>query len=160
MKSFLSMVSQLSKVVNVIAGMALTAMMLLTVFDVVLRYLGKPILGCYELVSLGAAVVIGFSLPYTSWVKGHIGVDFLLVELPEWRRGVVLVFTRIMSIALFAVVGVYLIKKGVYMHMTGQVSMTLQMPFYPVAWGVAVCCFIQCLVLICDIVKVAGGNYE
>ena len=160
MNSLLTAVSRLSKVINVIAGMALTAMMLLTVADVVLRYLGRPILGCYELVSLGTAVVIGFSLPYTSWVKGHIGVDFLLVELPEWRRGVVLVFTRIMSIALFSVIGVYLIKKGLYMRTTGQVSLTLQVPFYPVAWGVAICCFIQCLVLLCDIVKVAGGEYE
>ena len=160
MKRFLTAVSRLSKMINVVAGMALTAMMLLTVADVVLRYLGRPILGCYELVSLGAAVVIGFSLPYTSWVKGHIGVDFLLLELPKWRRGVVLIFTRIMSIALFAVIGAYLIKKGLYMRMTGQVSMTLQVPFYPVAWGVAVCCFIQSLVLVCDIVKIAGGEYE
>jgi len=36
----------------------------------------------------------------------------------------------------------------------------LQMPFYPVAYGVAVCCFVQCLVLICDVIKIFGGKYE
>ena len=34
------------------------------------------------------------------------------------------------------------------------------MPFYPIAYGVAVSCFIQCLVMVCDIVKIFGGKYE
>ncbi len=49
--------------------------MLLTVADVVLRLLGRPIVGTYELVALGGAVAIGLSLPLTSWVRGHIYVD-------------------------------------------------------------------------------------
>lgn len=159
MKWFLSMVSHLSTMLNVIAGAALVAMMLLAVSDVVLRYLGWPILGAYELVSMGAAVVIGFAVPHTSWARGHISVDFLIERLPESRRGVMLVLTRIMGIALFAAIGAYLIKKGLYMCSTGQVSLTLEMPFYPVAWGIAFSCFAECLVLVCDIVKVARREY-
>lgn len=160
MKGFLSMISHLSTIINVVAGTTLVAMMLLTVADVVLRYLGWPILGTYELVSMGAAVVIGFAVPHTSWVRGHISVDFLVERLPELRRDVVLVFTRIAGIALFAATGAYLIKKGLYMRSTGQVSLTLLMPFYPVAWGIAFSCFVECLVLVCDIVKVVRREYE
>jgi hypothetical protein len=34
------------------------------------------------------------------------------------------------------------------------------MPFYPIAYGVAVSCFMQSLVMVCDIVKIFGGEYE
>jgi hypothetical protein len=40
------------------------------------------------------------------------------------------------------------------------VSLTLQLPFYPVAYGVAVACFVQCLVLLTDVVKITRGEYE
>jgi hypothetical protein len=43
---------------------------------------------------------------------------------------------------------------------SGEVSLTLQMPFYPVAYGVGVCCFILCLVFVCDIMKISKGEYE
>ncbi len=34
---------------------------------------------------------------------------------------------------------------------TGEVSMTLRMPEYPIAYGIGVCCFIECLVLATDL---------
>ena len=43
---------------------------------------------------------------------------------------------------------------------SGEVSLTLQVPFYPVAYGLEVCCFVQCLVLVCVIIKIFGGEYE
>jgi len=160
MKWFLTAVPQLGKALNVIAGTALTVMMLLTVADVILRKLGHPIIGSYELVSLGAAVVIGFSLPFTSLAKAHVAVDFLLLGLRGWKRGALLVATRVIALLLFAAIGAYLFKKGMYMRSTGEVSLTLQMPFYPVAYGLGVCCFVECLVLLWDILKIAEGQYE
>jgi TRAP-type C4-dicarboxylate transport system permease small subunit len=46
-------------------------MMLVTLTDVVMRYMGKPIFGSMELVCFTSAVVIGFAIPYTSWTNGH-----------------------------------------------------------------------------------------
>jgi hypothetical protein len=42
----------------------------------------------------------------------------------------------------------------------GEVSPTLTMPFYPVAYGLGICSFVQCLVLLCDILKILGGKHE
>jgi hypothetical protein len=53
-----------------------------------------------------------------------------------------------------------LIKLGMRLHSTGEVSLTIRMPVYPIAYGLAVCCFIECLVLLCDIGKIYGGEYE
>ena len=51
-------------------------------------------------------------------------------------------------------------KYGMDLQASGEVSSTLRMPFYPIAYGVACRCFIQCLVIVCDIVKISGGEYE
>ena len=41
-----------------------------------------------------------------------------------------------------------------------EVSRTLQVPFSPVAYGLGVCAFTQCLVMFCDIVNIFRGAYE
>ena len=86
MRGLISKVRGVSRFLNVIAGIALTFMMSLTVADVILRYFKRPIVGTYELVALSGAVVIGFSLPFTSCQRGHIFVDFLLSKLPRRAR--------------------------------------------------------------------------
>ena len=160
MKGFLSKINGLSRFLNIIAGISLTFLMLLTVMDIILRTLGSPIVGTYELVAFSGAIVIGFAVPLTSWVRGHIYVDFFILRFSKTVRNIFNIATRSLVIILFFLIGWNLIKYGIDLQKSGEVSLTLQMPFYPVAYGVAVCCFVQCLVLICDIVKIFGGEYE
>jgi TRAP-type C4-dicarboxylate transport system permease small subunit len=160
MKGFLDKINGLSRFLNVIAGISLTFLMLLTVMDVILRSLKRPIVGTYELVAFSGAVVIGFSVPLTSWVRGHIYVDFFILKFSQKVRNVFNIATRCVVIVLFFLIGWNLIKYGMDLQKSGEVSLTLQMPFYPVAYGVGICCFVQCLVLICDIVKISGGEYD
>jgi TRAP-type C4-dicarboxylate transport system permease small subunit len=156
----LNSVSRLSRFINVIAGIAITFIMLLTVFDVILRSFRRPIVGTYELVALSGAVVVGFAIPLTSWMRGHIYVDFFTGKLPQTARSVFNLITRCMGIGLFFLIGWNLIKVGMDLQQSGEVSLTLQLPFYPVAYGVAVSCFVQCFVLLADTVKIFRGSYE
>jgi TRAP-type C4-dicarboxylate transport system permease small subunit len=160
MKGFLDKVRALSRFLNVIAGISLTFLMLLTVMDVVLRTLKRPIVGTYELVAFSGAVVIGFAVPLTSWVRGHIFVDFFILRFSQKVRNIFNITTRSLVVILFFLIGWNLIKYGMDLQKSGEVSLTLQMPFYPVAYGVGVCCFVQCLVMMCDILKIVGGEYE
>ena len=160
MTGFLRFVFQTSKWTNVLGGVFLTLLMLLTVADVILRSSGKPIVGSFELVAFSGALVLGFSMPLTSWVRGHIYVDFLILKLPASARKVFHLFTRFLGMGLFFLIGWNLIKMGTDLQRSGEVSLTLQMPFYPVVYGVGICCFIQCLVLAGDAVKIFGDQYE
>ena len=150
----------MSKWANVFGGIILTLMMLITVTDVILRSLGKPIVGAYELVGLSGALVLGFSIPFTSWVRGHIYVDILVQRLPQKGKLGFHITTRGLAIALFLMTGWNLIKMGTDLLRSGEVSPTLQVPFYPVVYAIGVCCFIQCLVLLADVLKIFGGQYE
>lgn len=160
MKAFLDKVKGVSRVIYVIAGISLTFLMLLTVTDVVLRFLKNPIVGTYELVAFSGAVAVGFAIPFTSWVRGHIYVDFFILRFSQKVRNLFNISTRCLVIALFFLIGWNLMKYGMDLQRSGEVSLTLQLPFYPVAYGVGVSCFVQCLVLFCDILKIFRGEYE
>lgn len=151
MTIFFSTVRGLSRLMYVIAGIALSASMLLTVTDVVLRTLKHPITGAYELVGLLGAVVIGFSLPQTSRVRGHVFMHFLTDKISDKAKRILSVFTRIVGIAIFAIIGWNLVELGYTFKETGETTATLLLPFYPVCYGIAACCFVECLVFVAEI---------
>jgi TRAP-type C4-dicarboxylate transport system permease small subunit len=160
MGGFLGIVERLSKWMAFVSGVALTFIMLLTVADVVLRFFDHPIVGTFEIVGLGGAVVIGFGIPVTSWVRGHIFVDFFILRFSKGTLNTINLVTRLVSIVIFLLIGWNLFIYAFELYKSGEVSLTRQIPFYPVAYGLGVCCFIQCLVLVCDMVKIFGGTYE
>ena len=149
-----------SKVLNSIAGIAVTVMMLMTVADVLLRAGGHPIIGTFEIVALLLALVIGFGIPQVSLDRGHVYMDFLLNKLSKRRKNVMNTFTRVLCLGLFAFIGINLFNVGARFHASGEVSATIKIPFYPVAYGVAICCLLECCVFIFDIVRIWRGDYE
>ncbi len=149
-----------SKLLNIIAGISVTAMMLLTVADVLLRAGGHPIIGTYEIVALLLAVVIGFGIPQVSLDRGHVSVEFLLDKFSKRGRKVMLTLTRVLCLILFAFIGVNLFSVGAAFRASGEVSPTIQLPFYPIAYGVAVCCLLECCVFLSDILRIWREQYE
>jgi TRAP-type C4-dicarboxylate transport system permease small subunit len=150
----------ISNLLNSIAGVAVTLMMLLTVADVLLRAGGHPIIGTFEIVALMLALVIGFGIPQVSLDKGHVNMDFLLERLHGRVKKVLNTFTRVLCLSLFGFIGYNLFNIGARFRASGEVSPTIQIPFYPVAYGVAICCFLECCVFLFDIVKIWRGHYD
>ncbi len=160
MQRLLEVVSTFSRWMNAIAAVALSFMILLTVADVILRYFKRPIIGTYEMVALSGAVIIGFSLPFTSVMKGHVSVDLLTLKLSPKRRKISNSITKCLGIVLFLVIGWNLVILGMDFHKVGEVTPTRHLPLYPVLYGIGICCFFESLVLLCDIVKILRGKYE
>jgi len=160
MQGFGKTVAAISGYLNVVAGISLILLMLLTIVDVVLRGFNKPIVGAYELVALMGAVAIGFSMPRTSLLRGHIYVDSLIALFSRTVRNIFNITTRVVVFVLFFFTGWNLFKYADDLRKSGEVSVTLQLPFYYVAYGIGICCFVQCLVMVCDIVKIKEGSYE
>lgn len=160
MERFFGIVHSLCRFFNIIGIISIASLLFLTIADVIFRSFRSPIEGSYELVTFLGAMVIGFSLPLTSWIRGHISVDNFILILPEKARGTVNVITRCLGIFLFILIGWNLILYGIDLYTTKEVSQTLRIPFYPIAYELGICCFIQCVVLFCDILKIFGGTYE
>jgi TRAP-type C4-dicarboxylate transport system permease small subunit len=145
----------MNRIIYLVAGFALMFMMLLTVADVIMREFDKPIIGTYELVGLSAAVVIGFCIPYTTSMKSHISVDFFTMNLRDKTKKVLLLITRALGTALFALIGYNMLIMAKDLLRSGEVSLTIKMPFYPIAIGIGICCFVQTFTLIVDFIDVA-----
>ena len=157
---FIDGVVKISKILNMIAAIALTAMMFITVLDISLRIFGFPIVGVYEIVGLMLALVIGFGIPSVSLGRGHVYMEFVLNALSKRNRAIMNTFTRVLCIGLFILIAYNLFGVGNEFRAAGEVSPTIKIPFYPMAWGVGVCCIIECFVFVVDIMKIWRGQYE
>jgi TRAP-type C4-dicarboxylate transport system permease small subunit len=153
-----ALIRRIAGIMYWVAGVALAAMMFLTVADVVLRYFKMPIVGTYEIVSLLGAVVIGFAVPQTTLERGHVLMDFFTGRLPFGGQRMFHFLTRLLAILTFYIIGWNLYKLGNDLWQTGQVSLTLKIPEYPVAYGIAVCCLFECLVLLSDLILKKEGE--
>ncbi len=153
MNGFNNIVLKLAKSMDVLSGLVLTFMMLITVTDVVLRVSGRPITGTYELVFLSGAVVIACAIPRTSWEGGHVNVDFVIMGFSMAVRKVVTIITRLFGIAFFFLLGWNLFALGTQLYSKEEVSLTLHVPIYPVAYILGISAFVECLVLVSDMLK-------
>mgnify|MGYP001148732323 CR=1 FL=1 len=153
MKVFLTAFSRISIWMDNVGGIILIVMMLLTITDVILRLFGRPITGTYELVAVAGAMVVGFAIPQTSREKAHIIVDFLAEGRTKVVENILFVFTKLMGTTLFVLLTLYLFKKGNHLYIKGDVSHTLQIPYYPAAYGLAFCCLIEAFVLLLEIFR-------
>jgi TRAP-type C4-dicarboxylate transport system permease small subunit len=152
MDSMFGILQKTSKGLAIIAGTSLTLMMLLTVSDVVGRAFGHPIMGTYE--------VIGFAMPKVSLARQHIYMDFLVDRLSKRNRAIMNISTRILCISLFVLIGYSLFGVGNEYRISGETSPTIRLPFYPLAYAVGICCFVECFVFLFEIVKSWRERHE
>ena len=159
MENLFGILQKTSKWLAVVAGIALTTMMFLTVADVAMRAGGSPIMGTYEIAGLALALVIGFSIPRVSLNRQHIYMDFV-DKLSKRNRALMNIFTRILNIILFVLIGYALFRVGYEYQTSGETSPTIRLPFYPLAYGVGICCLIECVVFVFEIVKSWRESHE
>lgn len=156
--TFFEFIKKFNRFFFIIGGFAVVFMMLITVADTILRYFKRPIVGTYELVGLSAAIVLGFSIPYTTSLKGHITVDFFTMKFKPKTKKFWLVITRILGLFLFAFMGYEMFVMATDLKNSGEVSATLQLPFYPIAYGIGICLFFQVITLIADTILAIKGE--
>ena len=161
MARFFQAIKRFSITLNIMGAGLLTFMMLLTVVDVILRYLGRPITGNYEIMAFGGALVTGFALAQTSLDGAHVNVDILAEAVSARKKKILFTFNRLLGISVFGLLTWALFLKGNDLYSNGEVTLTLYVPYYPVAYILAVCCLGESLVLLSDMFKTLfGGKHE
>jgi TRAP-type C4-dicarboxylate transport system permease small subunit len=159
--------NELARLLYWIAGAAIVLMMLLSCVDILLRlsvtlyheykwsFISslKPLPGTFELVCFLGAVAVAFAIPHTSNEKGHVAVTLLVRLFPQRMQALVGVFTAACSFIFFALISWRSILYANHMRESGEVSLTLQLPFYPFVYGIAFASAVVCLVLLVDLLK-------
>jgi len=143
-----------SKWLNWVAGVGLVGMLGLVVADVVgIKLFKHPIPGAIEIIAFLGVVVTAFAIAYTQALRGHIQVEFVVMRLPRRVQAAAASFVLLLGLALFAVLAWRSYEFGRVLQVTGEVSMTQGIPFYPFVQALAFCCIPVCLVLLAEFLK-------
>lgn len=155
------MFNRFEKVVTGIAGWfnrvalaSLMAMVALVLIDICgNKFFKLPLTGGIELVSLLSVVAISFAIAQTQIAHGHIEVEMLVRKLPRMPQKVISTVVHCFSILLFMILAWQSYTYGLALQSSGEVAMTLHIPYYPFVWGLGLCSLVVVLVLITQMVK-------
>lgn len=153
MNIFERIATNLARKLYWVAGAAIVAMMLLTCADVILRYFRRPIPGTYELVCFLGAVAVAFAMAHTSVERGHVAVSIVVQLFPKKIQDLIESVTSSFGLALFALIAWQSVIYANDLRAYGEVSLTLQLPFYPFVYGIGFSAAAVCLVLLADLFK-------
>ncbi|HEY0878657.1 MAG TPA: TRAP transporter small permease [Zeimonas sp.] len=136
-----------------VAGVALIAMMLFTVADMVLRGVGRPVAGSYEVIGWLSATAMALALGYSQLHRGHVAIDLVVQRMGPRTRAIVEALTSLASLLLFVAVAWYVGRYGMVLHQSGSLSETLKAIVYPWVYVVALGCGGLALALLADFVR-------
>jgi TRAP-type C4-dicarboxylate transport system permease small subunit len=134
MNIFSKSLDKFSGLLKAIGAIAIVLMMMLTVVDVIGRYLKHPIFGSVELVGFLAAIIVATALPYTHKVDGHVGVEILVRLLSKRKQIIIDIITQTISLVLFSLVTWQMFLYAEELKRTGEVSMNLQFEIHYIAY--------------------------
>lgn len=145
-----------------IGGIALVLMTAVSVVNMGMRMAGAPIAGIYDLVCYLGALVAALPLAYTQLKKGHIAVDIVSQLFPVRVRRTVVGISYVLGIIFFGAAAWKIASLGTILWRAGEVSETLNMPFWPFTYAVSASCALIVLCLLLDIAEMfaspAGGE--
>jgi len=151
----------LDKVFVVLGGVAVLALMALATGNVCGRVFGMPYAGAYELVAFLGAVVTAFALGYTQRKKSHIVVDILTETFSKGLKRVLDGISYLIGMIFFGLIAWVILKWGIKIAGSGEVSETLKIAYYPFIYSVALGFGFLCLTLLLDFLHTVlkkGGN--
>lgn len=128
---------RLARGLNWAAMASIIGMMALTALDVVLRPLGLPLVGAYELAGFLGGLAVSLALAETTYRKGHVEVEIVTERLSAPLRNAIGVVTRLLSLGVFVLISWQSARYASVLRASGEVSMTLGLRFYPVVYAVA-----------------------
>lgn len=136
-----------SRVMHMLSGVAIIAIVIVTCLDVIMRRTGMLIDFPFEVVCALAGIVVAFALPETSLTGTHVLVDYLKLKLSPDHYRVTYLITRVLGIGLFLVVGWNAVMLGNHLKDVRQCSAVLQIPEFLFPYFLAAGCFVTCVVL-------------
>lgn len=152
--AYLERITQwLSRWFNWVAAGGVVAMMVLTTADVIGRSFRRPIPGTFEIIGFLCVVVVAFAIAYTQILRGHISVEIVVSRLPQRAQGIIGSIMCLLGLSLFILLAWQSIGLARDVWVSGWVSPTEKIPFFPFIYGIALACVPICLVLLVEFLK-------
>jgi TRAP-type C4-dicarboxylate transport system permease small subunit len=147
---------ELSKWFCYVGGVALIGMLCIACANMLLRPLGHPYKGTYEIVGFLGALVFAFALGYAQVTEAHISVDILTTRYSKRVKSIVNVINSLLCLTFSALVTWQTGLWATVIWKSGEKSETLMVIYHPLIYTVAVCCFLLFFILFIDFLKLLG----
>jgi TRAP-type C4-dicarboxylate transport system permease small subunit len=145
--------SGLNKWFAYLGGVALLTMTAIACANMVLRPLGAPLKGAYELVGFFGALTVALPLGYAQITRSHIAVDILATRYSKRTQRVMNAISSFLCMIFFALVAWQVTVFATTIWKRGETSETLRIIYYPFVYVVALCCALLAFVLFVDFLK-------
>lgn len=125
------LLEKLAKLFALAGGAILVGVTALSVASILGRWLaGKPILGDFELVQIGAAVAIASFLPFTQLQRNNIIVDFFTAKLNPSLQAVLDAFGNLCLAGMLALFAWRTTLGAATVKAAGETSMIIGVPLW------------------------------
>lgn len=146
-------IEKICKFCDYIAYTGISLTIVITVTEFICRSFGRPLEGTYDIIGLIQVVLVCSALPYCTLQKGHIRVDMFMALLPKRVQAVIDSIIGLLSLGFFLFVAWQSVVMGNSFRRTGDVSMTVFIPFYPFVYIIALSCVFMALLTFSDIIE-------
>lgn len=136
-----------------VGGAALLALTGIACANMLLRPLGSPLKGAYELVGFFGALTVAFALGYAQITRSHIAVDILSTHYSKRTQRIMNGFSSFLCTIFFILVAWQTFVFGTTIWKRGETSETLRIIYHPFVYMVAICCALLAFVLFIDFLK-------
>jgi len=150
--------NRLNKWFTWIGGIALLALMGVACANMLLRPMGSPLTGAYELVGFFGALVVALPLGYAQITRSHISVDILTTRYSARIKRILNGISSLICIIFFILVSWKSADYATTIWKRGEMSETLRMIYHPFVYVVALCCLLLAFVLLIDFLKSMTPN--
>ncbi len=150
----------LIKLMLVIGGVFMLAMLGLTCYNIFMRPFKMGISGVYEVMGYFGAMVISSGMAFTQSKKAHLHVDLVVNTYPKPIQAVTRWINLVMCLLLAAIAAWQIGVKGWTFYSTGEVSETLKLPYYFFTFGAAAGFGVLALLFLADLLKDLSGKRE
>ena len=137
----------------VLGGIALFLMMAISVINMTMRLFGKPLGPAYELVGFLGAIAVSFPLGYAQVKKSHIAVDILSSHFSQSDRESVTAAGLVLGMIFFSLSAWQVGMFANTMRLTGELSETTKMAYYPFLFAVSAGCALMVFSIVTDFVN-------
>jgi TRAP-type C4-dicarboxylate transport system permease small subunit len=144
---------KLSKWFSWIGGIALLSLTGIACANMLMRPMGTPMTGAYELVGFFGALVVALPLGYAQITRSHISVDILATRYSKRTKRIMNIISSFLCAIFFMLVAWQSAIYASTIWKRGETSETLRIIYYPFVYVVALCCLLLALVLLVDFLK-------
>ncbi|MEW6376946.1 MAG: TRAP transporter small permease [Thermodesulfobacteriota bacterium] len=134
-------------------GISLLTLTGIACVNMLLRPMGSPLTGAYELVGFFGALVVALPLGYAQITRSHISVDILATRYSKRVKRMMNAISSFVCMIFFVLVAWQSAIYATTIWKRSETSETLRIIYYPFVYVVAICCLLLAFTLLIDFLK-------